>query len=196
MDERKEKITLSDKRRIKSLDDLDSVIEDADLERVPSVVARLEAQARERDERLREYIAARKAERAEMDQFRKRLEADVENRALNRFGEALKEILCIIDDLDRVIEASSERAEDSALLEGVVLTRDKIIDTLKRSGLEPIDALGRKFDPEKARALGVVEVDDPERDGIVVEQSAPGYEYNGRTLREALVHVGAYKRAE
>lgn len=184
------KIEFYDKRRIKSAEDVCDDAEEADLDRLPTAVAKIQDQLDENDKRLKEYISAHKEKMAEMDQLRKRLEEDVDKRARARFGDMLKELFPFLDDLDRAVDQVAGSNSADPLVEGVRLMRDGFFKVLTTQGLEVINCENKPFDPETAQAVATVPVEDDEKDNVVVEQLATGYAYDGRVLRPALVRVG------
>ena len=190
MSEDKNKIEFYDKRRIKSADDTCDDALEADLDRLPTFVEKMKAESEASQRQLKEYITAHKEKMAELDQLRKRLEADVERRALARFGDLIKDLFPSVDDFDRAIEQAAKTNPDDPLLEGVRLMRDGLLKVLAERGLEVINCENEPFDPEVAQAVSVEPVDDEEKDNVVVEQLAPGYRFEGRVLRPALVRVG------
>ena len=66
-------------------------------------------------------------------------------------------------------------------------------DILKREGVEPIEASGIKFDPMRHEALEQVELNDKEKDGVIIEELQKGYKIHDRVLRPSKVKVGVYK---
>ncbi|MGK7345778.1 MAG: nucleotide exchange factor GrpE [Candidatus Nitrospinota bacterium M3_3B_026] len=188
--EEKSKIEFHDKRRIKSADDALGDVSGADLERLPTALERVMEQAAQSDARLKEYITASRERMAELDKVRKRLEADAEKRALTKFGEMLKELFGCLDDFDRAIGQAEKTRGDDPLLEGVRLMREGLFRVLTAHGLEVINCAGEPFDPERAQAIATEPVEDESKDNIVIEQLAPGYAFDGRVLRPALVRVG------
>ncbi len=194
--EEKPKIAFVDKRRVKSVDDVFGDIESADLQRLPTFVDQLQQKADADDKRLKEYIAAHKEKMGEMDNVRKRLEADVDNRANARFGELVKDLLPLIDDIDRAIESAGKSSDSSQLLEGVRLLREGALDALKNKGLEEIFCEGEPFDPEIAQAVATEAVSEDDKDNVVTAQLATGYKFAGKVLRPALVRVGQKTKVE
>lgn len=187
----KPKIEFHDKRRIKSVDDtIAEASGEADLERLPTALQKALDQAAQSDARLKEYIAASRERMAELDKVRKRLEADASRRASARFGEMLKELFACMDDFDRAIGQAEKTRVDDPLLEGVRLMREGLLRVLTAHGLEVINCVGEPFDPERAQAVATEPVEDESRDNMVTEQLAPGYAFDGRILRPALVKVG------
>jgi molecular chaperone GrpE len=145
-----------------------------------------------------EELAALQAERdelfdrlqrlaAEFDNFRKRNAR--ENAALaERANERLvKELIPILDDLGRALEAASEH-EEAKLEEGVRLVHRAMSDLLKKEGLAEIETAG-KFDPHVHEAL--LSQPSDEEEGSVIEVVQKGYKLGDKVLRPARVVVAA-----
>jgi molecular chaperone GrpE len=137
--------------------------------------------------------AAEHAERAlraqaEMDNLRKRTAREVDNAhrfALERF---MKELLPVVDSMELGIEAAASASEIDSLREGLDLTLKKFLDTLAKFGVQRIDPVGAKFNPDQHEAVSVQKIDGKEA-GTVVAVMQKGYELNGRLLRPAMVVV-------
>ena len=142
----------------------------------------LEQARREAAENYDRFLRAR----AELDNAIKRHE--------KHRGEALKygveglarDLLCVVDDLERALEHSGE--SDSALGEGVELVLKGLRATLTSHGVERIEALGGPFDPSFHQAVATRESDE-HGPNIVLEEHRSGYLLHERLLRPALVVV-------
>lgn len=125
---------------------------------------------------------------AEAENTRKRTAREVENAhkfALERFA---RELLPSLDNFDAAF-ASAEKAEiEQSDLEGFKLSVKSLLDTLERNGIVGFDPMGEVFDPEKHKALTVIEHADSEP-GSVVDVIRKGYLLNDRLIREAEVVV-------
>jgi molecular chaperone GrpE len=122
---------------------------------------------------------------AEFDNFRKR-SAREQAAMSSRAGERLvKELLPILDDLGRALEAASEH-EEAKLEDGVRLVHRSLADLLQKEGLAEIDTSG-KFDPHVHEAL-LSQPSDAE-EGTVIEVVQKGYKLGDRVLRPARVVV-------
>lgn len=124
---------------------------------------------------------------ADFDNFRKRAareQADTVARANERL---VKELLPVLDDLGRALEAAAEH-EEAKLEEGVRLVHRSLVSLLEREGLEPIETEGR-FDPHVHEAL----LSQPSEleEGSVLQVIQPGYRLGDRVLRPARVVVSA-----
>lgn len=109
-------------------------------------------------------------------------------------GKLVMELLPVLDNLDRTIQAALDHDADPALLEGVRMVRTQLENVLARYGVERLEAVGDAFDPAVHEAIGVTTVSDPRANGLVIDQQQPGYQFAGRLLRPAKVLVGKYLR--
>ncbi len=126
---------------------------------------------------------------AEMQNIRRRSEQEVEKArkfALERFA---KELLPVVDSLEKAIEASKGEAADSATLsEGVDMTLSLFMQVLNRSNVEEVNPLNETFNPEYHEAMSMVpNADLPPNTVMAVLQK--GYVLNGRLIRPAMVMV-------
>ena len=145
-------------------------------------VAALEA---ERDEHL--YDLKRVA--AEFDNYRKRVARDQESLVARAHERLVKELLPVLDDLERALAAAEEH-EEAKLEEGVRLVHRELAAALQREGLAEIDTDGR-FDPHVHEALLSQPSDAAE--GSVIEVVQKGYTLGDRVVRPARVVVAAPK---
>jgi molecular chaperone GrpE len=141
----------------------------------------LEAARREIEDLRDQYVRVR----ADFENFRKRVERDrAEERARVSAGVVL-ELLPALDNLDRAL---GQEADDPGFRQGVVLIRRQIDETLRRLGVEPIEALGESFDPIYHEAMAA----EP-REGFaphtIIEEIRKGYTLGGRVIRPTLVKV-------
>jgi molecular chaperone GrpE len=126
---------------------------------------------------------------AEMTNVQKRRRQEMDNAILYAAEPLLRELLPVLDDLERAL-AALEGREDDPLRTGVALVQDRLWRTLEREGLEAFRPLGAPFDPELQDAL--MQRSAPEfAPHTVLEVVKPGYRYKGRVLRHAQVVVAA-----
>src|SRR5262249_40399717 len=102
----------------------------------------------------------------------------------------LKRFLPILDNMERALKAS-EGSKDP-LFKGIELVHQQFLDLLKKEGVQPIDALGARFDPRLHEAVEVRDVPGFEAD-VVLGEMQKGYTFNDRLLRPALVRVTSGK---
>ncbi|MEO8481265.1 MAG: nucleotide exchange factor GrpE [Acidobacteriota bacterium] len=146
------------------------------------------ALARERDE-LRDRLLRTAAE---FDNFRKRTERERREASDYAATELLRELLPVVDDLERALAAPVEHGPGketiAAYRDGLDLIRRQFLDILKRRGVEPLDVVGQQFDPQWHEALAQ-EPANGRREGEVTAEIRRGYRLGQRLLRAALVKV-------
>jgi len=126
---------------------------------------------------------------AEVQNARRRAQQDVEK--AHKFGveKLIKELLPVVDNLERAIGTiDSEHEAHKAIVEGIELTHKSFIDTLTKSGVEVINPAGEPFDPELHQAMTQVPNGDVEPN-TVLDVFQKGYRLNGRLVRPAMVVV-------
>ncbi|MDO6476728.1 nucleotide exchange factor GrpE [Alteromonas sp. 1_MG-2023] len=127
--------------------------------------------------------------RADMENARRRAEAEVEKArkfALERFA---GELLPVLDNLERAIQAGDgENDAVKPLLEGVDMTLKSFVSTIEKFGLTPIDPQGEGFNPELHQAMSMQESAE-HAPNTVMAVMQKGYQINGRLLRPAMVMV-------
>jgi molecular chaperone GrpE len=148
-------------------------------------VGELEATQRERDELLDTVQRLQ----AEFDNYRKRAARDQASLVARAHERLVKELLPVLDDLERALEAA-EAHEEAKLEEGVALVARSFAGVLRKEGLEEIPTDGR-FDPHVHEAL-LSQPSDAE-EGTVIEVLQKGYRLGDRVLRPARVVVAARK---
>jgi molecular chaperone GrpE len=145
-------------------------------------VPAVEELERERDE----YLDSLQRLKAEFDNYRKRAAREQASLASRASESLLKELLPILDDLERALDAA-EQHEEAKLEEGVRLVHRSLFDALRKQGLEVIETDGA-FDPHFHEALLAQPVEDAEP-GSVVQVLQKGYRLGDRVLRPARVVV-------
>jgi molecular chaperone GrpE len=146
-------------------------------------LAQAEAKAEERLDDLKRLAA-------EFDNYRKRAARDPESRVARAAERLVKELLPVLDDLERALVAADEH-EEAKLEEGVRLVHRSLADALRKEGLEEIPTDGAAFDPHVHEAL----LSQPSEadEGAVIEVLQKGYRLGDRVLRPARVVVAAPK---
>lgn len=153
-------------------------------------IAELEAQLSELQQRERDTVLRA---RAEADNIRRRAEMDVEKAhkfALEKFA---GEMLPVIDNLERTLEAADRSNESLAsLIEGVELTLKSLLDAVRKFGIDVVDEVNVPFNPEVHQAMTMLESADHAPNSVMMVMQK-GYTLNGRLLRPAMVAVSKAK---
>jgi molecular chaperone GrpE len=158
--------------------------------RKPSYVELLEQQLAEKDVQLGEVIAKYKAAAREFDDTRVRARRDVAKEVERGKRAIMTELLDVLDNLERAIEAANRAPDARALLQGVEMVRDQFLARLEGFGITRIAALGEPFDPSAHEAATTVPTSDPARQDLVLGVIRPGYRVGDEILRPAVVAVG------
>ena len=125
---------------------------------------------------------------AEFDNFRKRTERERQSLAETAAADLLEELLPLVDDLERALQAETGSEGAEAYRRGVELIHRQLMEILRRRGVRPLDARGADFDPNFHQAVSY-EPAAGRRDGEVVEEYRRGYMLGERLLRPAMVKV-------
>jgi len=149
---------------------------------------RLVAVTAERDQLAREkadYSDRLLRRQAEFDNFRKRAERERYEMVEYAAMEAVKAILPIVDDFDRALKIE---CADKEYVRGMEMIHQRLFESLNKLGLEPLESLGRKFDPNLHHAVSKMQTEEHEEDEII-EEYQKGYNFKERLLRPAMVKV-------
>jgi molecular chaperone GrpE len=122
---------------------------------------------------------------ADFDNFRRRAERDRSEYVQFAAMEIVRDLLPVLDDFQRALKVETPDAEYA---KGVELIYQRLFEILKKAGLEPIDAAGKPFDPNRQQAVDRVHTDEFE-DQTVLEEYQSGYNFKGKLLRPAMVKV-------
>ena len=146
--------------------------------------AALELAVKQRDELKDSLLRAQ----ADFQNFKRRNQTARSDGYEDGVREAIAAMLPAIDNLERAIDAA-EKAEDEAakaLADGVKMTLNTLMESLKRFGFEEVPALGEEFDPEKHNAVMREAGEEP---GKVLEVFQKGYKVKDKIIRYAMVKV-------
>jgi len=125
---------------------------------------------------------------AEFDNYRKRTERERLQHSEAATADLLVELLPLVDDMERALQADAGRAGGEVIRKGVELIHKQLVETLRKRGVKPIEALGADFDPHFHNAV-LHEPVEGHRDGEVIEEYRRGYMLGDRLLRPAMVKV-------
>ena len=151
-----------------------------------SPLEQLEEKVRLKDEEILKQKDTFLREKAELDNFKKRLTKEKEDFAQFANERLLKELLQIEDNLERAMEAPNATLE--SLKEGVEMIQKQFKDFLKNQKVEVIEAFGKPFDPNLHEVLNQQESEEHE-ENTVIEEYSKGFTLNGRILRPAKVVI-------
>jgi molecular chaperone GrpE len=128
---------------------------------------------------------------ADFANFRKRNEAERVEFAKFAKTDLIAKLLDVLDGYDRALSTAPDEVKGQPWVEGMWLVERKLRSILDSEGLEPIDSLGKPFDPYLHEAVAHVESDEPE--GTVTQEHQKAYRLHDRVIRPALVTVAKKK---
>nr|WP_207951733.1 nucleotide exchange factor GrpE [Pseudomaricurvus alcaniphilus] len=156
---------------------------------VPPTVDAVQAEIESLNAQLHEAKEQVLRAQADVQNIRRRAEQDVEK--AHKFGQEklVNDLLPVVDNLERALEAMDVDSEAlKPVLEGVQLTLKSFHDTLARHKVEAVDPVGEPFDPQKHQAMTMVASPDVEPN-TVINVFQKGYTLHGRLVRPAMVVV-------
>ena len=165
---------------------VDSAEEMQNAPSLESVIAERDRLIEEKKE-LQDLLLRRQAE---FENFRRRVDREKADVSEYANTETIRAILPVVDDLERALKVESA---DKEYVRGMELIYQRLTDTLKKLGLEPIETTGQKFDPHVHHAVEMVETADRE-DHAILEEYQRGYNFRGKLLRPAMVKVAVQKK--
>ena len=166
----------------------ETTIEEENIEEAKelSPLEQLNEKIRLKDEELANQKDTFLREKAELENFKKRLTKEKEDFVQFANERLLKELIQIEDNLERALEVPNATFE--SLKEGVEMIQKQFTTFLKNQKAEPIEALGKPFDPNLHEVLNQQESEEHEENTVIQEYSK-GYTLNGRILRPAKVVI-------
>ena len=129
---------------------------------------------------------------ADFENYKKRSAREME--VLRKFANEslVKEMLPVVDNLERAIDSSNNNGAKNSIVEGVDMTLMEILKILEKFGVKPIESLGETFDPSFHEAVMQQESED-HAENTVLQEFQKGYMINDRLLRPAMVVVSKSK---
>ncbi|OLP65527.1 hypothetical protein BACPU_16150 [Bacillus pumilus] len=125
---------------------------------------------------------------ADFENYKRRARTEVETVQKYRSQHVVSDLLPALDNFERALRIDPDNEQAKSLLEGMQMVYRQLIEALKSEGVEPIEAIGKEFDPNLHQA--VMQVEDENYDSnIVVEELQKGYKLKDRVIRPSMVKV-------
>jgi molecular chaperone GrpE len=159
----------------------------------PTYVEQLEQQVAEKDKQAQEYIAKYRQAASEFEEARLRLRRETGKDVERARRDILAELLDVVDNLDRALDAARQSSSPDALLKGVEMVRRQFLSKLEAFGVTPIDSSAR-FDPALHEAISTVPAASDDEDGTIAGVIRQGYRIGDEVLRPAAVAVAKVHR--
>lgn len=127
---------------------------------------------------------------AEFDNFRKRTLKEKAELIKNAGENAMKELLPVVDDFERAMQAAEESSDIDSIKEGIILIYNKFMKYLEKNGVTPINSTNADFNTEFHEAVTTFPTDDESKKGKVIDTVQKGYMMHDKVLRHSKVVVG------
>ena len=127
---------------------------------------------------------------ADFENFRRRTIKEKGDLIKNGAESAMRDLLPVVDDLERALEAINKGGDLESLKEGVDLIYNKFVKYLESQHVKAIDSTGKDFDTDVHEAVTMFPAPDPAMKGKVIDTTIKGYMINDKVLRHAKVVVG------
>jgi molecular chaperone GrpE len=158
----------------------------------PTYVEELEQKLADKDKQLQDAIARYRGASTEFEESRLRLRREIGKDIERARREILSDLLDVVDNLDRAIDAARSNAAAEridTLVQGVDLVKRQFLAKLEGFGVTRIEAAGQRFDPALHEAISAVPAASADQDGVVVGVVRHGYRIGDEVLRPASVAV-------
>ena len=155
----------------------------------PTYVEELEQKVAEKDKQIQEYLTKYRQASSEFDEMRLRLRREISKDVERARRDVISELLEVLDNLERAVDAARSSASSETLLQGVDMVRRQFLSKLEGLGVKPIDSADARFDPALHEAVSTVPAATPEQDGKVIGVVRQGYRIGDEVLRPAAVAV-------
>lgn len=155
----------------------------------PTYVEELEQKVVEKDKQIQEYLTKYRQASSEFEEMRLRLRREISKDIERTRREILSELLEVVDNLERALDAAKRSPSADALLQGVEMVRRQFLSKLEGLGVRPIESGDGRFNPALHEAVSTVPASSPDQDGMVVGVIRQGYRIGDDVLRPAAVAV-------
>lgn len=128
---------------------------------------------------------------ADFENYRKRTLKEKADLIKNGAESAMRDLLPVVDDFERALDAINKGGDLDSLKEGVNLIYNKFVKYLESQHVTPIDSTGKDFDTDVHNAVTMFPAPEPSLKGKVIDTTVKGYMINDKVLRHAKVVVGS-----
>jgi len=166
-------------------------MEDKYLKKIEELELALERLEKEKEAHKKKAVQSHEdllRKHAEFENFRKRLHKEKEDVAKYGHESMARELLPILDSLEKAIEHADESHDFKDLMDGVQLVLRQFLQALEKFGVSPVEAVGQPFNPHVHEAVGHLESEEHPPDSVIAEHRR-GYKMHNRLLRPTMVSV-------
>ena len=162
-----------------------------------NVISQLENKISKLEAERAELFETARRRSTDFDNYKKRTERERSETFRNQLGNLANQMLPVLDNLDRALEAASVLSNEKAkefqqFFEGIVLVSQQLNEILSEMGVEPIASVGKSFDPHFHEAVATEETDE-HSPHTVIEELLRGYRIGEKVIRPSMVKVSSAK---
>jgi molecular chaperone GrpE len=192
-------LVLKEKKKTKTTKRDDSPQEDSPKEKDKKVSAKADKKKKDGTQELKDQLASEKDRvlrlSAEFENYKKRSQREINDFKKFANESIFRQLLSVVDNLERAISTAQEHSEESKLFEGVELTHKEIIKLFETFNVKPVEAENEAFDPNFHQAVTQEET-DKFPDNTVTTVLQKGYTLHDRLIRPAMVVVSKSVKKE
>lgn len=154
----------------------------------PDVLKKLREKLKKCSAEKQEYLAG--WQRAKADFINARKEEEERRTSFVKFSElsVIIELLAVLDSFDEMFKSNPGDAQ------GAQNIHKQLLSILKSRGVEPIETIGKNFNPEEHESVGEIRVDNEKKEGKIIEEIRKGYKMHDKIIRPAQVKIGKYEQ--
>ncbi|MCI4671124.1 MAG: nucleotide exchange factor GrpE [Bacteroidia bacterium] len=160
------------------------------LDAAMKAIAELKLELRETKKEMDEHKSTALRLQADFINFRKRKDKEMGDTVRFANEDLIKELLPVLDNFDRTLDAIEKTDNLAAIKEGITLVSNSMRRQLTKIGLEPIESKGKSFDVNLHDAITSIPVEEEEKKGVVVDEIEKGYKLKDKVIRFSKVVVG------
>ena len=158
-------------------------------------VSSLREQLRQEQDRSKEHLNKLLYVQADFENYRRRLNQEVESRVDAGKARLIENLLAILDELELALSAAKNTEGASAVANGLEIVLKKFRDLLAAEGLSAIESVGKRFDPTMHEAVERVSCHDKD-EGTILEEIRKGFAMKGKLIRPSIVKIAVPHVAE
>jgi len=159
------------------------------------IITELQTQLKEKGNLADDYLNKLQRIQSDFQNYKQRVATEKEMDIEKAKEELILRTIEVLDNFDRALEAGKQTKGKNALLKGIEMIHKQLQDVLKLECVEPIDAIGQKFDPE-LHEIVFKEFTDDQPEDTIIEEFQKGYTYKSKLIRPAKVKVVKPKSEE
>lgn len=162
----------------------------SNMEEALKMVAQLHLRLRDVETELSKQQDLRLRLQADFDNFRKRKNKEMSDSIRFANQDLLIQLIPVLDNFDRTLDAIGKTDNLAAIKDGIAVVDKSMKKTFKKIGMEPINSIGKEFNPEFHEVITTIPVDEKKKKGVVIDEIEKGYKLKDKVIRVAKVVIG------